>query len=44
MIAVLISILISMGVIATENEYYDLSQNEQEYYEEAIINEDLGSL
>ena len=44
MFALLISILISMGVIATEADYYDLSEAEQEQYEQAIINEDLGSL
>lgn len=44
MIALLISILISMGVIATESDYYDLSNTEQEYYENNIIIEDLANL
>jgi hypothetical protein len=44
MIALLISILLSMGVIATESDYHDLSDSDQEFYQETIITEDLTGL
>lgn len=44
MLAVLIAILISLGIISTESEYHELSETEQENYESSIINEDTYEL
>ena len=44
MISLLISILLSLGIISSQDEYYDLSQQEQEHYQETIINEDINGI
>jgi hypothetical protein len=44
MLAVLIAILLSLGVISTESEYHELSETEQEHYESTIITEDAHEL
>lgn len=44
MLAIIISILMSMGVITYESDYQNLSQEEQEYYETTIVTEDLSDL
>lgn len=44
MLTVIIAILISLGIISSENEYYELPQSEQEMYENSIVNEDIYEL
>jgi len=44
MLAILIAILISLGIISTESEYHELSETEQQSYESSIINEDTYEL
>lgn len=44
MIALLISIMISLGLISSEADYYDLSPAQQEAYQQQIIIDDTVDL
>ena len=39
-ITLLISLLISLGIISSEADYDNLSHSEKEYYEEMLIDKD----
>jgi len=40
MIALLISTLISLGIITCDADFHDFSQDQQEHYQETIVIED----
>jgi len=41
--AIFLATLISLGAISSEADYENLTQEEQEYYQDIIIDDELGS-
>ena len=41
---ILIALLLSLGIISSESDYDNLSQEDKEYYQDIVIDNEIGIL